>query len=605
MAAMGILEKKAIEYELAGDYKSAGDIYEKLADLRLDVYMAANYISCMLSLGKVTDSLKMIDKYVKLLKDDTKPQYKCFYLQASIAAAIANRPEEALYFAKLAEKCDPDDDFILYQRLSYENTMGSVDNVRVHEQRILEFVDRFITGQATTDGTPSSMHVATWFTDDSLVYGMAKRAAQRLNGTRTVFEHKPSVDHFIKPKIRIGYFCGHVRAHPSMHAAWDHFAQHNKERFETHGFFYNADYSYKGAKAFANSLDGYSNLDDMSDLEAAQYIKDMEIDVLVDLSSIVVEGARGQILAHKPAPVMMQYQGYHCTSGLDAMDYVITDPYSTLPSDTEFYTEKLAFLPVFFQTSKWQPPIDKSLQNRKKWGLPEDAFVFANMCSAIKYTPEMLKAWMVILDNVNDSVLWIAEPSYDETKRMFHHYAEINGVNPDRIIFAKRTKEKDDHMSRLPCIDVHLDTNIFCGHTTTVDMVDMGVFPLCLEGKHIFSRVSASIMQHIGCGDMVAKDIEEYIKTAVVLGRDKALAKTWSEHMYQQACKNGLFDTKALVGHLENAYETAYIRWASGLAPDHFMASPLTEEDVITMDNVDHLVNQETHDRISQYGEQA
>ena len=27
---------------------------------------------------------------------------------------------------------------------------------------------------------------------------------------------------------------------------------------------------------------------------------------------------------------------------------------------------------------------------------------------------------------------------------------------------------------------------------------------------------------------MVAKDIEEYIKTAVVLGRDKELIKTWS-----------------------------------------------------------------------------
>ena len=45
MAAMGILEKKAVEHAMAGDFKAA-DIYEKLANLRLNWYGVWIYVMC-------------------------------------------------------------------------------------------------------------------------------------------------------------------------------------------------------------------------------------------------------------------------------------------------------------------------------------------------------------------------------------------------------------------------------------------------------------------------------------------------------------------------------------------------------------------------------
>ena len=604
MAAMGVLEKKAIEYAMAGNHKAAADIYEKLANLRLDIDMACQYMSCALQAGKVMDALHMVDKYVNLLKGEIKPQYKNFYLHASFAAFSGTLYEEALYFANQAEHCDDTDDRIFLQRLCCETVLGFSDNVRADEGRLLDFLEQFCNGELGDGMTIPPLMVLSWFANGDLLYRVSKQNAKLLNQTETVFSHMPTIDHFTKEKIKIGYICGHVREHPAVHVAWNHFAQHNKDRFETHGFFYNANYEYEGAKIMAESFDGYSDLDDMTDLEAAHYIKDMGIDILVDLSSMV-EGDRPAIIAHKPAPIIMHYQGYHCTTCIDAIDYKITDAYTTPMSDWPIYSEKMAYIPVFCQTSRWTLPIDKSQQDRSLWGLPEDAFVFGNMCSTMKYTPEILSAWMTILDNVDGSVLWMPEPKYGNTRDVINFYAQENGIAKDRIIFAPRAKDKTQHLSRLPCMDMHLDTPIFTGHTTTVDMVEMGVFPLCMQGSHPPSDFSHSIMKHIDCADMVAKDLDEYIKTAVVLGRDRELTKTWCAKIAHQVEATDFLNTKALIGHLENAYQMAYIRWISGLEPEHFTAEPMEEENTMVLDDVNHLVSQETHERISGYSERA
>ena len=600
MAAMGVLEKKAIEYVMAGDHRAAADIYEKLANLRLDVNMACDYIECTMRMGRVKDSLKMVDKYVNLLKWAIKPEYKNFYLQASIASFSGSLREESLYFAKRAEECAPDDDFVLFQRVLCENMLGVMDNVRAHEKRLLNFCDNYARGDYGDDMFIPPMTVATWFEDNELLYRVSRQSAARLNNTPNVFEHMPTIDHFTKEKIKVGYLSAHVRNHPAMNGSWNRFQKYNSDRFETHGFFHGADYSYDKAKRFAQSFDGYSDLDDMTDFEAAQYIKDMDIDILVDLSSMV-EGARSAIVAHKPAPIIMQYQGYLGTTCIDAIDYKITDRYTSPLEEAEYYSEKFAYLPGLSYDRTRCQAIDKSLQDRSRWGIPDDAFVFANMCTMHKYTPEMMDAWMTIVYNVENSVLWLAKAQYDDTKTMINFYADKHGIDRKRIIIDESFLDYDSHMSRLPCIDVHLDTNIFCGHSTTVDMIEMGVFPLCMTGNHFNSRFSASLMNYIGGASMVTKDIDEYIKTAVVLGRDKDLVKTWATHVHQLATDAGLFECGEFIKDLENIYEMAYIRWMSGLQPDHFMADTVKEEDTIDLENVDVLVSQETHDRISNY----
>ena len=600
MLDKAVAEKKAIAHLKAKNYGAAAEIYYQLASLDMNIDNVCSYMNAAIHADDKKGVLAMVGKYVDAFGLQISPKHKNFYMLAVAMSFHFRLYEEALSFALHAEKCGGDtDDGVFLLRSICETYLGSSEGVREEETRLLNVINQFCKGEFGDENLLPPLMVATWFDDNELLYRVTKRSAAGLNKIKP-FEHTPTLDDMLKPKLKIGYYSCHVRNHPAMNISCDYFKTYNSDRFETHGFFHGADYSYDKAKLFAESFDGYSDIDDMTDFEAAQYIKDMGIDILVDLSSMV-EGARSAIIAHKPAPIIMHYQGYMGTTCIDAIDYKITDIYTNPPEEMEHYSEKFAYLPEMGYKRRLKKITDKSLQDRSRWGLPEDAFVFANMCAPYKYTPEIIKAWMTILGNVEDSVLWLSNPPSDSTKDMFYFYADKTGIDKNRIIFDKERLDYDSHLSRLPCMDMHLDTRIFCGHSTTVDMIEMGVFPLCMQGRHFNSQFSSSVFKHLGCTDMVAKDIDEYIKTAVVLGRNKELAKTWSNHVYEQATKAGLFKPEEIIQDLENVYEMAYTRWLTGLGPDHFMAEPVSQDDTIALENMDYVAKQEDHTPISEY----
>lgn len=602
MAAMDTLENKALELFNAGDYNSATDIYEQLANLRLDVDMACQYIICATHAKRDADTINMVDKYTRLMKGTTKAEYTKFYLLASVALSNVGFDEQAYAFANKACQCDPENDWALFQRLCCEQKLGLQEHLIENKDRMQDFLKNYCDSPDVHDVLPA-FEVASFFADSALLYKVSKRSSAHFNQLEDVMQHKATIDRLTKTKINIGYLCGHVRNHPTVHLLWNHLAKHNKSRFQTHGFFYGIDDDYEGAHIFRNSFDDWTNINHLSDTEAAQYINDMNIDVLVDLSGLI-EGSRMGIVARKPAPVIMNYMGYGATTGVDAVDYTITDMYTTPESDIANYTEKMAYLPTFYMGGKWEVAKNPAQQRREKWGLPEKGIIFGNMSAPYKWSPQILGAWMTILDNVDDSVLWLLEPEYDVTKNMIYVDADRFGVDRRRIIFAPRTS-KDIHMSRLPLMDVYLDTDIVCGHTTTLDAIAGHVLPVVMEGTHFYSRVSSSIMRHLDCEDMITKSLEDYIKVAVVLGKDKTILDSWSGRVYQQSRGSQLFDMPAMIQHLENAYEMAYVRWLSGLPPEHFVAEEVEPEDAIQFEDLNYLLSTEMQERISSYGEKA
>ena len=62
----------------------------------------------------------------------------------------------------------------------------------------------------------------------------------------------------------------------------------------------------------------------MSDLDLAQLIHDDEIDILIDLAGHTGKNSL-KTFTYKPAPIQASYLGFFGASGLEAMDYWITD----------------------------------------------------------------------------------------------------------------------------------------------------------------------------------------------------------------------------------------------------------------------------------------
>jgi len=63
--------------------------------------------------------------------------------------------------------------------------------------------------------------------------------------------------------------------------------------------------------------------------------------------NVSVPGAhcRDGILAHRPAPVQVNYLGFPGTTALPEMDYLIADRTVIPENERDYYTEKIVYLP--------------------------------------------------------------------------------------------------------------------------------------------------------------------------------------------------------------------------------------------------------------------
>ena len=73
--------------------------------------------------------------------------------------------------------------------------------------------------------------------------------------------------------------------------------------------------------------DVWRNIVGLSPQQAAQLIRDDQIDILVDLT-MHMAGCRPLLFARRPAPVQVCWLAYPGTTGLSAIDYRLTDAHA-------------------------------------------------------------------------------------------------------------------------------------------------------------------------------------------------------------------------------------------------------------------------------------
>src|SRR5208337_427952 len=99
----------------------------------------------------------------------------------------------------------------------------------------------------------------------------------------------------------------------------------------------------------------------LSDEELAAAIRADRIDILMDLS-MHTSGNRLLAFARKPAPVQVCWLAHAGTTGLETMDYRLTDPYLDPPGQSDsFYSERSIRLPDSFWC--YDPLTDLPLPN--------------------------------------------------------------------------------------------------------------------------------------------------------------------------------------------------------------------------------------------------
>jgi predicted O-linked N-acetylglucosamine transferase (SPINDLY family) len=368
-------------------------------------------------------------------------------------------------------------------------------------------------------------------------------------------------------KIRIGYFSGEFRVHPTSHLITGLIEIHDRTEFEVLGFSFAIDaHGDAMTQRLAKAFDRFIPIGLQSDAEVAQMVRDLNIDIAVDLSGHISSG-RPRLFARRIAPIQVHYMGYPGTLGMETIDYLIADDIVIPPEHRQFYTEKIVSLPCY-QVNDWKRPHPENVVSRRELGLPEDAFVFCGFHNAFKITPREFDIWMRLLKNVNGSVLWLLSDSED-VKENLRQEADRRGVSPHRLVFAPRV-EISLHLARLQAADLFLDALACNAHTTASDTLWMGLPVVTMLGATFISRVAASLLTTAGLPELVTRSEAEYEALALDLATHPHKLARLKQHLNRHRKTCPLFDTALFAKNIEAAYRKMVALYDAGNPPTHF-----------------------------------
>ena len=92
----------------------------------------------------------------------------------------------------------------------------------------------------------------------------------------------------------------------------------------------------------------------------------------------------------------------------------------------------------------------------------------------------------------------------------------------------------------------------------------MGVPVISLAGQRFIERLSASMLQAVGLGELVADSVDDYISLAVRLAGDEPRRRSLRAGLRVQLLSSPLCDAEDLTRTLEMTYHRLWRRWCEG-----------------------------------------
>jgi predicted O-linked N-acetylglucosamine transferase (SPINDLY family) len=305
------------------------------------------------------------------------------------------------------------------------------------------------------------------------------------------------------------------------------------------------------------------DVSDATPPDLARRIHQAGIEVLVDLRSYG-SGANSDLFEFRPAPVQVNWFAYPATAGAAWTDYVLSDAVALPATLREGFSEKIVRLsrcaiPFDATAAPGEPP------SRAACGLPEEGTVFASIHGHHKLNPAAFARFMVILQQVPGSVLWLLTGPHGTDDRL-RRAAELMGVDPGRLVFMPRLPHAE-YIARLRHADLFLDTLPCHAQSTALDALWAGCPVLTCLGHTLAGRQSASVLFHAGLPELVADDEESFIGMAVHLGNDRDALDTLRRHLHEVRTDNPVFDTAGFAADFRRAVQAMGARHRIGRPP--------------------------------------
>lgn len=368
-------------------------------------------------------------------------------------------------------------------------------------------------------------------------------------------------------RIHIAYLSSDFHAHATSYLMAGLFERHDREAFQVSAISFGPDAQDAMRDRILPAFDDFVDVRRTSDLEAARLVHSMGVDIVIDLKGYTV-GNRAGILAHRPAPLQVNYLGYPGTMGAPYIDYLIADERVIPVAEHAAYSEKIVSLPDSYQVNDADRVVSTREFTRAEAGLPEKGFVFCCFNNNYKIGPDVFQAWMRLLKGVPGSVLWLLEDNPDASRNL-RSEANRSGVAPERLVFARRLGV-DEHLARQRLADLFLDTLPCNAHTTASDALWAGLPVLTCTGSTFAGRVASSLLHALDLPELVMPDARQWEEMAGLLAANPKRLQAIRAKLAAKRLSAPLFETDRTRIHLESAFRTMWQRYLRGEPPAAF-----------------------------------
>ena len=286
--------------------------------------------------------------------------------------------------------------------------------------------------------------------------------------------------------------------------------------------------------------DEWYDLQDYNNQQIVDTIQEKKIDILFDLIGYT-NSKRLEIFNSRVAPIQVSWLAYCNTTGIDTVDYLLTDRNLIYENEHDLYSEKIIYLPNIWNAHcgfKYQRKFNElSALNLKE-------FTFGSFNTFMKISDETIYLWSNILKDVENSRLILKSSNFCSEDLLMNKFRS-NGVSDRVTIYHKFDFFKhEDHLNLYKKIDLCLDTFPYNGVTTTYESLWMNVPVIVLKGNNFTSRCGVSIIKNSMQDYLIANNKKEYVSKAVFLAKNLGQLNIIRKNLYDNILSTDLFNTK-------------------------------------------------------------
>lgn len=423
---------------------------------------------------------------------------------------------------------------------------------------------------------------------------------------------------YSQTKLRIGYLSPDFTSrHPLAFLMQHVFRYHDKSRFSVHIYSLSNDADNgPEVKAIRESSDSFTYLSTAgkTPIELYQEIMKDEIDILVDLCGYAGTSIVAEIMAsrcklqlevsdnqHTKFALHVAYMGFPGSMGSSHIwDYSVFDHHVVPPSLRQHYSGSLVYMPHCYFVNSHKSVVggpgdgiipaneDERASLRRKYGLHPSAFVYCCHSRPDKIDPSTFMSWIKALCMAREEckekgveeealpVLWLLKSGNEMEKNLKNLVQHEFGEDLTRSLVFADIAERNEHLRRLACADLFLDTPAYGAHTLGVDALYMGVPMISLSySEHevydqdldtsrvevrlvptekLASIVGSSLLRASNCDSLIVDDMQAFEDLMVKCATRRNWFASIRENLTSSRSHSPLFDTDRWVKNLETAF---------------------------------------------------